>query len=240
MNFSLFFFFVILFLPIFAEETHSFQTLVESGDRAFVNANNATFYEERQSLLSEALSSYFKARALNDPFWLDKRIGDLFFTIENRPWATLFYERSLVKNPKQPELIGKIVEMNQSPNSETKSVLLYGLSFALFILLVSWQIWFPSKNSPFFIAAASFILLTCSFNLLSIYYFSPLPAVMVRSSGLYLEPDETKPLIQAFPLEAGSRVGILAMEPKKRFVKIIDSEKQTGFIPIENVRMIAK
>jgi len=174
-------------------------------------------------------------------------IGNAFFELEQYPWAVLYYARALKENP-QNKLAEKYLKLamerlpgpKTSPVTETPSHLF--LWFFLFLaaatLFGSLSVWKPSLWQKSLFGGFALITATLLVYVTILYYFTPIPAVMVQSSPLYRNPDPNAGRVGSGPIFAGSSIQVISVLQEGTWLKVQTSNGTIGYLRLKSLRII--
>jgi len=231
--------------------------ILEEANASYRQGEQGVTYQERKRAFNQALFLYHSLENQIPPLGapLDLMIGDTYFQFRQYPWAILYYQRALKKDPNNIltlSRLGKAEEKLHLPSSfpsveqqglrrvislAQRSQWLFWVIFVTF-LVCSYAIWVPSWLARTAAYGSAFFLLFLIGNALFAYYFTPLEGVLVQATVFYRAPDKNQPLLTHFPLREGSKVRILQMRPDGEWLKIESSAGSMGYIPAKTLRPI--
>lgn len=243
---------VVIFLILFPLSAQSPQEMLKEAHANYQQGERENSYHERNLAFNRALSLY---QTLNQQYPqsanLDQALGDTYFQLNEYPWAILYYQRALKEKFNDPlllsrlknaqEKIGISIDRNSANNhfllSLSQNMLPLFTAILITFLAFTSIIWFPSPWMKKWVAASTILLCLLIGNSLFFYYFSPLEAIVVKTTGFYRAPDWNQSQLTNDPLLAGSKVQILQMTEDGNWLKI-ERNGLIGYVPIENLRSI--
>ncbi len=183
-------------------------------------------------------------------------IGNVFFQLDEYPFALLYYERALNQDPFQKSVEKEIIQLREmlhlpafktspltrwNPFSissfyEKEMILFWMLMFSFFtfsFLLIVRKQWLKWLNFLFGTVCSVFF-----FILVLQYYFSPIQGIIIESTGLYQAPDYSSNLIEKQPTLRGSKISVLESMQGGQWLKILDENDHIGYINYKSVRII--
>ena len=250
--------FLIVFLlsPLILQASSPMEELLEKANINYQEGELATTFEDRRQAFNRALTLYSlvdQQLSTHTPD-LDRAIADSYFQLGEYPWAILYDERALRKNPGDQQLMSRLEKAQEkqgllfSPpqtfRNQLISFLLLPQQFELFFWMAlltfsvcSAAIWFPHSAIRKMAAGSTILLLVFFAALLFSYYFIPLEGIIVKSTGFYLNPNLQAGQLTKEPLWAGSKVRIL-QTANGDWLKIADQKEVIGYVPAANIRML--
>ncbi len=218
--------------------------------------------EERKKSFNAALKTFLQLEKNYTPTFGNGKlyydIGNTFFQLEEYPEAILYYYRAQKLRPTDDKIHSnlslaqsKLTLTSEKENSAfdwlfffhrhfslPERLQLFSLGTFVTFLLFSLYLWFPKR---FIYAAAVAALVATVPFLLSVSYtyaFSPIEAVMVKSSLLYRDAGEQYAKVQPEPIPSGLKVQILDLTSAGKWLKIRTDDGTVGFVPDESIRTI--
>lgn len=242
---------------------HDRDAMLKEAYESYVAGEKASTVEERQRLFNRSLEIY---SALEDRYHpamgngkLYYNMGNNFYQLEAYPWAVLDLYRAKALRPRdekvQASLNNTLKKLNQP--SEPEGDVIRKTFFSPFVLSIPEKIqWFCAlvaagfaafslyvwtrkpvwKGFGIFFACLVAILMA---NLSYAYYLAPIEGVVIRSSLLYRDAGKQYAPVSEDPVPSGQKIEILAATNDGQWLKIQTSDEVVGFIPGENLRLIA-
>lgn len=245
---------IISFLFIVPLWGHSAKDTLKEAQKSYQQGVDAKTYQERKQAFNQALSFYLTLENEYPDYGdLDHAIGDIYFQLSDYPWAVLYYEKALKKNQinssltshleKARKTLGlkleddKTNQINQwfSPFAQHFNIL-YTL-IAITFLSASYLIWRPHPFARKWTIGCTIILSLLMTQGLIDHYLTPIEGVLIKSTGLYREPDWNQSQLTDEPLLAGAKIQILEMTKDGNWLKI-SKGGLIGYIPTDHLRPI--
>lgn len=217
---------------------------------------------ERKDHFNRALEIYLSLEKEYQPAFgngkLYYNIGNTYYQLEEYPWAILYYSRAQNLMPREEKVRNNLKSSREKLSLQTqektnpfRKVFFFHSYFSLperlqlFFLfafcgmfLYSVLIWY--KNN--WVKSALLVTLICLFFItLSLgysRYFSPMQAVLVHSVHLRRDAGMQYATVGEQPLPGGSEVEILNVLDEGRWIKVITSSGDLGYVPQESIRLI--
>jgi hypothetical protein len=261
-NKSLSFIFFILMLaacPLSADDPDG---ILKKAFDAYGEGENAKTVYQRKLAFNYALDLYTGLEKEYEPIYgngkLYYNIGNTYFQLEEYPWATLYYYRTLKLMPRDertrsnlsitqnklgitikenPSLLSKIFFL-QSQYSLPERLRVFFILAVLLLVMISFYIWRPQhwqKSILIILLIGSLIMLS---SVLFTRYFSPIEAVMVQSSTLYRDAGEQYAHVSENPILAGNKVVVLRVLQDGEWLKILTPEGEIGYVKNAVIRII--
>ena len=232
-------------------------TPLEEASRYYQKGENAQDLFERKKAFNQALYFYQEVERNHPPLTHSSRlyqaIANTYFQLQEYPWSILYDYRALEIEPRNPEILNHLAEAQQElniPSNPNRPWINRWLSFNYFLSLPQrWEIFFW---------LALFTLAVCllvkekritrllmiiiglwALNLLVSFYFTPIEAILVESTGLYREPNLTQAQLLPVPLQAGIKVNVIDTAQEGKWLKIrMEEDNTVGYIPFKTARII--
>lgn len=247
-NWTIFVFFG--FLPLWGQT----QDVLQEARTQYQRGEKATTYEERKTAFNQALFLYHSLEQQESSVSnLDEALANTYFQLGEYAWAILYDERALKKNGPNVSLLSDL-EMTQKklgvftppPQKNWISSLTFFPQYYQWIFWIillafitfSASIWFPLRWIRKLAAGFAVLVLLFLGHVLFVYYFTPIEGIVVKTTGLYREPNWHQPQITNQPLLAGSKVKVLQMTENEEWLKIENSSGLIGYIPTVRLRAI--
>lgn len=248
----LFFHLIFLYLPFLTAQTS--EDILKEAQVSYQEGEKENSYQGRNRAFNKALHFYqLLEQEYPQSADLDQALGDAYFQLNEYPWAILYYQRALKEKFSDPLLLSRLKTVQERlgltslEDQKTVSyhfffylsqqtILLFGVIFMTFIAF-TYTIWFPNVWIKKWAIASTIFLCLLVGNALFFYYFSPLEAIIIKTTGLYRAPDWNQSQLTSEPLLAGSKVQIVQITEDGNWLKIND-KGLVGYIPIENLRPI--
>ena len=174
-------------------------------------------------------------------------IGNTYFEHKQYPWAVLYYARALKENPQNAlarEYLSLAREQLPGPKKEViieRPDHHFGWFFTFLLLAFlfgSWAIW--NRKKLFWALSGSFAMISLGFLFYAtiIFYFTPIPALMVESSALYRGKGKEFGIVGDKPLFAGSSIGVIDVEDGGTWLKVETEEGVVGYLLLKSLRII--
>lgn len=223
----------------------------------YENGINATTVFEREQNWNKALEILLtKEQALGTSSSLFLNIGNIFFLLEEYPWAYYYFSRAKKIAPNNPdvlfsiELINKKLNTNEkkSPNifslfflhgfiSSETLIKLLGILIILSFISYSFYIWTEINLFQFFFFCiniiSGYIFLCICYSL----YFSPINGIVIEASDLYREANFLSPIGLPIPVLPGEKLEVLDTAANGLWLKVITTEGKIGYIPNNKIRV---
>ncbi|NGX57580.1 MAG: hypothetical protein K940chlam3_00473 [Chlamydiae bacterium] len=197
---------------------------------------------QREQLLNKALAGFLKENNTMN-------IGNVFFELQQYPWAILYYARALKEDPDNV-LAQKYLDLaiTKLPIDSTftlearmsQKIIFYFffLFLCLSFLTASIYIWFQHKL--WLVPLAGFAVICLGFLFYATWnqYFTPLPAIMVKSSALYKGEGQKFGVVGDEPLFAGSSVQVVEVSEQSNWLKVETHDGFIGYLPIKSLRIL--
>ncbi len=250
-----------LFLAPFPLKSLIVEDTLHEANLSYQKGEQATTFEERKQAFNRALYLYSLAEQKIHPHQasLDQAIGDSYFHLGEYAWAILYYERALKEQPVDPLLMihlkkaqAKLGLSSFTPSSYTsrkflllKSFFLPPKRFELFFwitlitfFMCSAALWFSFSWIRTLAAICLVLIALFLSQMLFSYYFIPIEGIIITSTGLYRNADQSQPQLTNEPLFAGSKVQVLQITAEGNWLKIEDSAGLIGYVPATTIRLI--
>ena len=177
-------------------------------------------------------------------------IAALFSLLEDDPWAIFYYEKSLLVEPRNravQEQLQQIYDRLHLENrvetkifSRNELLSLCMIFLMIGFALLSLSLW-RDKNSFLKWAVRSFAFSSLFFAfVLYNVYFTPIQAVAVRPSSLYLAPSFESSLLRQAPLMAGEKVNVVTLKEEGSWLQIMLVDGSIAFVPHTRVRILTR
>ena len=233
-----------------AADSSDFQTLVETANRAYTLGLDAVSLGEKQNHFNQALAAYIQIEENchgSPSSELSEVIGNIYYALNTPSLALFYYYRASQTDPNKPHLQKKIAFLRAqlglqgaATSSSWRTAFLLNdlvpqslrwlLFFLFFCTGIAVRLFSFKKTAKFLFGIAYFF---CTASLIS-YYLTPLEGVLIRTTGLYRQPNTREGLVYATPLLAGSKVELLEAKDLNGWIKI--QTDQTGYIPSQAFR----
>lgn len=254
------YFFVCFCFFIFALQGASLSELVNEANLSYRKGEQAVLFEEQEQAFNQALKLYFElVEQIDYPSGsLYQALAATYFQLGAPAWSILYNEKALKLDPRNSTILDHIqmareqlglesIQKNfnwrhllllDSLFSEGEKKVFFLVVWFLTIFMTYLAIWHSKKlfnNLSIVLNLFSLLLL---FNIMLNYYFSPLEAILIESTGYYREPDKQQPQLTLLPKKAGTKVRVLTTNFQGNWLKVVDSEGLIGYIPARVIRII--
>jgi len=237
-------------------------SLMNGAQKSYEQAENETNAVKRKAAFNHSLESFLALEKKYSPTMGNGKlyydIGNNFFQLEEYPWAILYFDKAAVLRPRddrvEQNLLAAQSKLQIAPKKEDspiKKVFFFHnylsiperlqLFVALGIvalLFASLYLWLDNRWSNWlmeiFLGLGTILLLSLAYS----YYFSPVEAVLVKSSALYRDAGEQYAKVKEEPVASGNKVTVLDQTDSGKWMKVQTSDGSVGYIPYEAVRII--
>lgn len=232
--------------------------LINKSYDAYVKGETATTLEERSRFFNEALSYYTQLERPNSTGELLCNIGNCYYQLSEYPWAILYYNRALIKLPREEKIKNNLAAAeNKAGVSVVKNTTLtqlllffhtsfsveervkFSLIASIMILgIFSLAIW--SRTTAFYKLGIWIALVGSLFlgSILTTLFFSPVNCVCIKSTPLFRDAGAQYSHILEKPILAGSVLKVNGSTEKGDWLKIELPNGVKGYVPGESVRII--
>lgn len=243
---------VLFFVSCHGDDIYEANTLYTKGLQASTMIERKNAFNHALSLYKEFESAGARSEKLYEA------LGDIYYHLEEYPWAILYYYRALELTPINTsvekhlklaqEKLGLSPKVEQSIMHRIVSVggfLPLSYRFFLFFLVtcaavacLSFVIWlrtpFWSRLAVIFLAIEGILFL----NILLSLYFTPVEGVLIKPTALYRGAAWDQPQAMYVPLVKGVKVRVLEEEQEGKWLKIVSTDGTIGYIPWDVIRII--
>jgi hypothetical protein len=241
-------FFIILFIfSVLEGSIVQEKDVMEEALQEYGTGMSASSYLEQNNAFNRSIAL---ASQVQEKKGANELLGDNLFQFKEYPWAILFYSRAWKENRENSQVKAKLehaqkelgLSSDSFIDSSWKERILSPFVFisilGILFLFCSWMIWAPGKiiQRLFWIS----LLLMSMWSVFFLYrmYFTPLEAIIVRSSEIYRYPSFDSSQVVKELLLGGSKIQIVGMAAEGEWVKIIDVKDVEGYVPASSVRAI--
>ncbi|WP_068471378.1 SH3 domain-containing protein [Candidatus Protochlamydia phocaeensis] len=235
-------------------------SLLEEANLNYQKGEQAASYPERKKAFNQALKLYLQLEEQEggSSSALNQALADTYFQLGEYPWSILYNYRALKLDPGNSLILSHLalakekLGLDPAPPSYSR---LYNFAFTPFLSfphrfeLIFWAllatlltgsmaIWWNKTFLNYLFAFSSLSAFLLLSNVLLTFYFGPIEAILVRSTGLYRAPDIQFSQLSSQPLLTGSKVRVANIEEQGTWLKIITDQGQVGYIPAFAARLI--
>lgn len=245
-----------------AEGIEDTETLLNEAHASYLVGEKAKTIAERKAAFNKSLAlySYFETKYNpnygNGKLFYD--IGNNYFQLGEYPEAIYYYYKSLKLMPRNEEAQDNLNSALQKAGIPSATLLTlfertfffhnllslperFQLFFVLSVLLIGLICAYIWKASSWNKKAIILVAICCACILLSIgytRYFSPIDAVIVRSTLLYRDAGEQYAKVSDQPIEPGNKVRVLEILQGGLWLKVITPNGDLGYISYSVARII--
>lgn len=257
-------FFVLLVLSVLAMYlTRENDPRIHDAEKSYQDGETAKTIAARKQAFNTTLDVYLDLEQSYHPQFgtgkLFYNIGNTYFQLEEYPHAILYFLKAKALMPREDavqqnlraaqEKLGleKAPEVNAFSNVfffhhhlslPERLQILFSLTL-LTTIIASAYLWL---NNQWIIRSLYVVLLLTTCFLLSVAYtryFTPIDAVMIKSSDLYLDAGTQYAKVGNKPLAAGTQVEVIGLEVNGKWFKVRSPNGNPGYIPQETFRIIS-
>lgn len=189
---------------------------------------------------------------------LYQNVGNIYYELESYPFALLYYYRALELNPGSFSIMEDIqrTRARLSLPVEDEASVFKNLFFFHFhlslpkrlqllflfavgaLVLGSGAVWYRSRLSVWGAGALSFLTLLLTLSVLYTGYVEPLNGVLIEATLLTREAEVDSEWVVKEPIPAGTRVSVVDIDQKGRWLKVMTSDGTLGFTAAKRIRVI--
>lgn len=235
---------------------------IEDAEKSYHIGESTKAIAARKKAFNAALNDYLDLEQRYNPQYgtgkLFYNIGNTYFQLEEYPQAILYFLKAQTLMPRDDAIRHNLeaaqdkLSLKKSPEvnafykvfffhnylSLPERLQVFFVSSLLAIILASTYLWI--KN-VWFERALFVVLFIAACTLLSLgytRYISPIEAVMVKSSDLYLDAGTQYAKVGNKPLPAGTQVEVISPPSNEKWFKVRTPNGDPGYVPQEAIRII--
>lgn len=230
---------------------------------SYTKGEKAKTIAERKDAFNKALALYLDLeKEGNSEFSNGKlyfNIGNTYFQLSEYAMAILYYERALALMPNSEKVRhnlaiarDKLGIVEKSTPSILQKIFFFHSDFSLplrlqiffWLSVIGYGLWSAylwAENKPWIKRGMIIIGILCSVFLISLgysRYISPMEGVIVKATNLYRDAGTQYATVLSTPITSGNKVEILNIQAEGKWLKVLTSDGNIGFVPSEAIRVI--
>jgi len=235
----------------------------QQAEESYKKGETSTTISARKTYFNQALSLFLQLDAEYQPNLgsgkLSYNIGNTYFQLGEYPLSILYYKRAEKLMPRsdivERNLLQAYSKINIKPIKKNN---IFGLlllepilslperiqiffTLALVTLIfISWWLWtgkpWISKTAVILLSLSLFFLL----NLGVTHYFASIDAVLIHAAELRRDAGNEFAKVGDLPIPGGTTVEVLGSAPNGKWLKVVTSDGEFGFVPNDALRVISK